>query len=107
MPSSKQPTEQFSLPERLQLLSILPQEGNLVTIRIVAKLREDLSFSEEEIKKAGITWDGPRVSWKKPLKKEFHIWDTARAIVRESLEKLEKESKLTEGLLPLYERFVK
>jgi len=34
--------------ERLALLSILPEQGNLTALRIIRKLREDLSFSEEE-----------------------------------------------------------
>ena len=35
--------------ERLALISILPKEGDFVTLKLVRKLRETLSFSEKEI----------------------------------------------------------
>lgn len=34
--------------ERITLISLLPESGNFVTLKIVRKLRETLSFSEEE-----------------------------------------------------------
>lgn len=34
--------------DRLILLNILPKEGDFTTIKIIRKLREELSFSEEE-----------------------------------------------------------
>ena len=35
--------------ERLLLLNILPQEGSFVTLKLLRKLRETLSFNEKEI----------------------------------------------------------
>lgn len=35
--------------ERLVLLNLMPQEGDFVTLKLVRKLREALSFSEKEI----------------------------------------------------------
>lgn len=35
--------------ERLQLQNMLPKEGNFVTLKLVRKLHEALSFSEKEI----------------------------------------------------------
>jgi len=40
----------LSVFERLNCLSILPVEGSFFTLKIMRKLREDLSFSEEENK---------------------------------------------------------
>ena len=36
--------------ERIRLLGILPEKGNLLTLKIVRELRDDLSFSEKEHK---------------------------------------------------------
>lgn len=36
--------------ERLKLLDLLPREGNRLNLKIMRKLRESLSFSEEELK---------------------------------------------------------
>lgn len=41
----------LNMMERLKLLEILPNEGNRLNLKIVRKLRESLSFSEEELKK--------------------------------------------------------
>lgn len=95
--------------ERLLLLNILPKQGDLTTIRIVRKLREDLSFSEaehaalqfEETGEKGLRWikdaDTP---------KEVEIGAKARNIIADVLTGLDKAKQLTEEHLPLYERFV-
>jgi len=36
--------------ERIKLLEVLPPQGDLTTLKILRKLRESLSFSEEELK---------------------------------------------------------
>ena len=38
----------LNLNERFAVLQIIPQEGNFATLRVVRKLQEDLSFSEED-----------------------------------------------------------
>jgi len=39
--------------ERLKLLESLPQEENILTLKILRKLRETLSFTEDELKLIG------------------------------------------------------
>lgn len=46
---------QLDIMERVKLLEALPPEGDLLTLKIVRKLREALSFSEEELKTFGKT----------------------------------------------------
>ncbi len=48
--------------ERLVLLNVLPQEGDFVTLKLVRKLRETLSFGEQEIALIDFknTWRCPR-----------------------------------------------
>lgn len=40
---------QLTVFERLVLQSILPQEGDFITLKLVRKLKESLAFSEKEI----------------------------------------------------------
>ncbi|KKL25025.1 hypothetical protein LCGC14_2409420, partial [marine sediment metagenome] len=40
----------LTIPERLVLVTILPAEGDYTTLKLVRKLRESLSFTEEEHK---------------------------------------------------------
>ena len=95
--------------ERLILLNILPKEGNFVTLKIVRKLREDLSFNEKEIKELDLKVDDKGNATWNPAKdkgKEIEIGGQANKIIVEALEKLNKDNKLTESHLSVYEKFI-
>ena len=100
----------LNIMERLQLLNILPAEGNYVTLKIVRQLREDLSFSEDEIKLFGVHQEGDQVTWSYSNggtdDREIQIGEKATDIIVESLKKLDREEKLTEALVGVYEKFV-
>ncbi len=40
---------ELTLEERMNLMKILPPQGDILTLKIVRKLRESVSFSEEEL----------------------------------------------------------
>lgn len=96
--------------ERIQLLSVLPAEGNAVTLRIVSDLRRDLSFSEKELKDGEIKTDpeNNRVMWNNnaDVVKDVKVGDTARGVIVDAMKKLDTEKKLNLALLPLYEKFM-
>jgi len=97
--------------ERINLLSILPPQGNLVTLRISRELMKELSFSEIEIKQAEIKYlPTGKVEWDpvagESLVKDVEIGTVANAIIVEELVKAEKASKLRAQHLDLYEKFV-
>lgn len=95
--------------DRLILLNILPKEGNFTTLKIVRKLREDLSFSEEEHKELEFKFekDG-RVQWKQEADKpkEIEIGEKATDIIVDVLKKLNNDKKLKDEHYNLYEKFV-
>lgn len=43
--------------ERLKLAELLPNQENILTLKIIRKLRETLSFSEEELKLMGVKYE--------------------------------------------------
>lgn len=43
--------------ERIKLLEILPPQGDILTLKIVRKLRETLSFNEDELKLLGTKYE--------------------------------------------------
>jgi hypothetical protein len=95
--------------ERLILLSVLPKEGDFTTLKIVRKLREDLSFTEEEHAKLNFqTQENGGVAWKMEgdIPREIKIGEKASDIIVEVLKKLNTEKKLTENHFSLYEKFV-
>ena len=96
--------------ERLVMLNILPKEGNFITLKIVRQLREGLSFDEKEIKELKLTIDPAKgnATWEqdKDPNKEIEIGREAKKVIVESLEKLDKDEKLTQEHFSLYEKFV-
>ncbi len=94
--------------DRLILLNILPKEGDVISLRVIRKLRDDLGFTEAEIKALEFHQDENGIRWKTEADqpKEIEIGDKAREIIRDRLAELNKQKKLTEEHIPLYERFV-
>lgn len=93
--------------DRIALLSLLPQEGDYATIRIVHDLKQDLSFTEQEHKvlniqvtpEGGMRWDGE-------VDREYEFGPRTMAVVVDVLEKADKGKKLSEDHLRVYELFM-
>lgn len=94
--------------ERLNLLSILPKEGDYTTLKIMRKLREVLSFTEEEHKRLGITVKDGVARWKSEAdeEKEIVIGEKAHDIIVETLTRLSNDKVLKSEHIGLYEKFV-
>ena len=96
--------------DRFVLLNILPPEGDIATIKIVHRLRQDLAPTEKEFKDYKITQNEGQVMWDDAMEKkkgpqEKNIGPKAFVMIEEAFEKLNKEKKLTEGHLDTYIRF--
>jgi len=93
---------------RLVLLNVLPKEGNIMTLKIVRKLREELSFSEEEHKELDFQESNGKLVWNTVINddKEIEIGEKASDIIVETLKKLDRENKLHEDHLPIWEMFI-
>lgn len=104
----------LNIPERIALLNILPVEGNIVTLKIVRDLQNDLAFSEKEIKRfkmkntrtssggASVLWDSDFTD----ETKEIEIGEVAKGIIVDALKTLDERKKLRMEMLTLYEKFV-
>lgn len=103
---------ELTVKERLIVLTILPREGTLDTIKIVHKLRNDLSFSEEEHKQMNlIQKDDGSYSWDEinniPILKEVEIGEVGKKIIGNELDDLNTDGKVTEQHLGLFTKFKK
>jgi len=103
----------LNIAERISLLNVLPQQGNILTLRIVQELRTSLSFTEEEMEKwkiknqkveggVVITWDEDFVKETKDIK----IGKAATGIIKQGLLRLDSQKQLRLDMIPLYEKFV-
>ena len=101
----------LSVAERYTLLSLLPQEGTFTTLKVVRKLREALSFSEQEISDFKIketqTPNGVVAQWDaSAASAEISIGEVATDLIVNALKKLNESGKLTDREFSLYEKFV-
>ena len=102
---------EFSVLERINLLSILPKEGDITTLRIIRDLRDALSFSEDDHKLLHFQAVGGQTAWdvkggKAVGLKDVPLGEKALDIIKDVLKKLNEWKKLTLDTLALYERFV-
>ena len=99
---------ELSVLERLMLLDTLPQEGDITTIRIVRELREALSFGEEESARIELRTESGRTEWKQDAEtpKDVDIGPRATAVIVGALEELNKQKKLNEQHIPLFDKFM-
>ena len=98
----------LSVPERLHLLSVLPMEGNIVNMRVVRVLREQVEFTAEEIELYELKAAGEQVTWnvEKIVEVDFTLGTQAMVVIVEALKKLDGENRLTPDTAALYDKFV-
>jgi hypothetical protein len=97
------------LGERFSLLTILPREGDITTLRIVAELRQRLAPSEAEHQEFGIENMDGKLGWLREPDaepREVEIGRKARDIIQATLKRLSDAGKLHENHLSLYGKFV-
>lgn len=101
----------LNIKERLILsLVVAPTEGDVSTLRVMRDLKRALSFSEEELAKWEITSSGEGWKWNATLKPEeteaeISIGPKAHTEIAKILEQKDKDKKLNEDLLDLYDKF--
>ncbi len=101
----------LTIKDRFLLLSILPHEGDISTIRIVRDLRAALSFSEEEHARLKVETrqspQGTTFKWDEtaPQTAEIEIKPKAFSVIQAALLELGNQKKLTEDFIPLWDAF--
>ena len=98
----------LTVDERLTLLRVLPKERNVADMRILRDLRMNLSFTEEEREKWGIITNHETLMmhWEEDGEAEIPIGEIATSIIVDELRKLDKQDKITEKILVIFERFI-
>lgn len=99
----------LNVAERINILSILPREGNFIDLGIIRELAQILNLSEDEIKEFEITVDGNNYRWNKKGDEEivFEIGPRGFSLICELLEKLDKNNKLEMNHFTLFNKFIK
>lgn len=98
----------LTVAERVTTLSLLPIQGDYATLKILHQLRMSFSFTEEELKKWGITNDPEKqmVSWQENGEAEIPIGEKATGIIVDALRKLDQQKLLDFNTMSVYEKFI-
>ena len=97
----------LSVKERILILGILPQEANLLTLKIIRDMENQVGFSETEIKELEMkALESGQITWSHdPIAKEIEINGAMNDIIKNVLKKKSDECKLTKDHLSLCEKF--
>jgi len=97
----------LSVVERLVLLSLLPQEGSYINLKLLRTAREELSFSDEEVGILNFVQEGDQVRWnmEADVIKDVAIGQVVTLMIVDSLKKLDGEGKLKNDHFSLFEKF--
>ncbi len=99
---------ELKVAERIMLgVVIAPIAADVVTLRLVRHLQEELSFSEEESEALKFEQEDRHTTWNLdvPQTKEFEFAPTVLAIIEAQLKKVSDTKQLTLQQLGLYEKF--
>lgn len=97
---------ELSVIDRIVLLDILPPAGTFLTMKIVRQLRDNLHFSEEELKEFELAEKDGRYTWERSRAVEVPIGPKAKEIIAAALKGMDAEERITDREFSLYERFV-
>ena len=94
--------------ERLLLLNILPKEGTFTNLKLLRVARENLSFTEEENEALKFKQENDQIIWVNDAvgDKEIDTGEVVKGLIVKELKKLDKEEKLKDEFLSLFEKFV-
>jgi len=99
----------LNVPERLLLLNLLPATGDITSIKLLRKAKEELSFDEKENKDFGFVQDGEMLRWNSDMgnvEKDVTIGEIITELIRKKLKKMNEEKELTEQHISIYEKFI-
>lgn len=96
--------------ERLIVLSIIPKEGSVVTLKLIRTLISKLGlkpsemteFEVQEVGGGGVKWN---TQGSAPI--DFDFEDAEIELIRKALRKLDTDSKMQIEVLEVYEKFMK
>lgn len=99
----------LTIGERFNIMVLLPQEGDLMTMQDVADMRKELLPTAQERQDFGVVADAHGVTWNEDaadIEVEIDLTTPQVALVANALRKLADDKKLKLEHLPLYDKFV-
>lgn len=98
---------ELTIRERFKLMAVVPEQGDILTLKAVRELRESLIPTEDEETFYDIQKVEGMVYWndqKEPLSVDIELSKRATTVVQETLAKCSEDKTLPLDLLELYEQ---
>ncbi len=97
----------LTVAERLVVLSVLPEKGNLVTLRVVGDLTRALGFTEDELAVLKFDVSDQGTKWEQDVVGEvdIEIGPQALEVIRSAFQQLNAREELTPEHLSAYDKF--
>lgn len=94
--------------DRMLLLEFLPREGDIASLRILETLRLSIGFSEDEFKEFNLktSEETGLTTWENDKEVDVPIGEKATDIIVDTLKKLDREKKLPNTAIELYDKFI-
>ena len=98
----------LNMRERLTLLNLLPIESHILVMKMLRKVKEELGFNDIEIRRHRIKMNNEtgHVTWSGDCRRELDIPNAIRDLVVERLKDFEKEGKIRDEHIDLWDKFV-
>ncbi len=101
----------LTIHERLTLVELLPPENTFAGIKEIYKARLHLSLTDEEMKEVGVVFKDGMVEWNPEkalsMDKDIPFGEWMVETIRGILVARDKEGKITEREMSLFEKFVR
>ena len=102
---------ELTMAERLLLLNVLPEKGDITTIRVLHDLQQSLGPTSEEQEEFGFFADEEKpgmIFWNTelPQEKEIEISKAASKLIKDRLLGVSEKGEVTVDLIPLFDKFV-
>lgn len=98
----------LSLAERIHLMNMLPEQGNVISIRRVDELKKKLLPSEAEIERWNLKIEGASFQWdpKSDTDAVIEVGQSMWDLVVKTLKDMDSAGTMTTNQVSLYEKFV-
>jgi len=102
---------ELTVAERFAIMGILPEKGNIVTIKLLREFKEAVAFNEQEVNAIELNLsDEGKATWivakeKKIGKKKIELSDILAESIRSNLKMLDSKKQLTEAHVPIWDMF--
>ncbi len=93
----------LTIKDRMLISQLYPKEGNLISQILVKDISKKVKITQEDIDKYEIKSDKGSINWNLKKEKEIEVDFTDKEIelLKEQVEKLDKENKITQDNLEL------